>query len=154
MRKKSAGHNIQDVEAFKEKLKSFELKATPQRIAVHEAMLVLVHATADMVAEHISAAGSTRISVASVYNILSGMADLGIYARRLSPGNKMWFDVNSFKHLHAFDDENGTFIDIIDDDLVKSLEDRLKKTRVKGYKIDRMDVQLICRPARRKTLKK
>ena len=43
-----------DVETFRSILKGKGLKATPQRIAVHEAMLNLGHASADMVVEKLS----------------------------------------------------------------------------------------------------
>lgn len=148
-RKSSSVHVTLDTEAFKERLKELGLKATPQRIAVHEAMLSLTHASADMVADHIAMQGNTRVTVASVYNILSGMAGLGIYARRFSPENRMWFDINTFKHIHAYDASENAYIDIIDDDLVQRLEDSLKRTRVKGYRIDRADIQIICRPSRK-----
>lgn len=145
-RKSSESHPTLDVEAFKERLRSLGLKATPQRVAVHEAMISLTHASADMVAGHIAAEGRARVTVASVYNILSEMSGLGIYSRRLSSGNRMWFDVNAFNHVHGYDADNGTYIDIIDDELVKRLEDVLRKTRIKGYKVDWADIQLICRP--------
>jgi len=138
------------MEAFQGRLKELGLKATPQRSAVHEAMISLIHANADMVAEHISARSETRVTVASVYNILSGMSELGIYSRRMSPENKMWFDVNAFRHLHAYDAAEGTFIDIMDDELAKLFEDRLKRVRIKGYKFERADVQIICRPVKKK----
>ena len=41
------------IEGFKKVLKKHDLKATPQRIAVHEAMISLGHASADMVTEAI-----------------------------------------------------------------------------------------------------
>lgn len=43
------------IEEFKVLLRNKNLKATPQRVAVHEAMLSLGHASADMVVEHIKA---------------------------------------------------------------------------------------------------
>lgn len=149
MRRKTAGHGAPDVETFRQKLKDFGLKATPQRIAVHEAMISLVHATADMVADHVRSEGSTGITVASVYNILSGMADLGIYSRRLSPGSRMWFDVNTIRHIHVYDSTSDTFMDIFDDDLAGRIEDTLRRRRIKGYKMDRIDIQLICHPSRK-----
>ena len=42
-----------NVEEFKRLLKKHNLKATQQRIAVHEAMLALGHASADMVTDTI-----------------------------------------------------------------------------------------------------
>ena len=58
------------IEEFKKVLKKHDLKATPQRLAVHEAMISLGHASADMVTEAIAAKGTTKVTVASVYNIL------------------------------------------------------------------------------------
>ena len=66
-----------DMESFRRMLKSHDLKATPQRIAVHEAMIKLVHASADTVYEDIVKTGGCKITQASVYNILSSLADEG-----------------------------------------------------------------------------
>ena len=74
-------------------LKKNGLKATPQRLAVHEAMTHLGHASADQVAEFIDKKGETKITMASVYNTLCQMALLGIYSYRHSAANKMFFDV-------------------------------------------------------------
>ena len=74
---------------FRTLLRRHKLKATRQRLAVHEVMMGLYHASADMVAEELSLRGS-HVSVASVYNILSQLADEHIYTRRLSATNKMF----------------------------------------------------------------
>ena len=71
---------IKDEEAFRRQLKSRSLKLTPQRLAVHRAMCELIHASADMVQEHIGE--ECKISTVSIYNILSELADNGIYSRR------------------------------------------------------------------------
>ena len=100
------------IEQFKSALRRHAMKATPQRLAVHEAMLRLGHASADTVTEEIRKSASTNVTVASVYNILTNLAGLGIYKRRMSANNKMYFDVNTFKHIHLYDSENHTFKDI------------------------------------------
>ena len=66
------------IEEFKQILKKHSLKATPQRLAVHEAMISLGHASADMVTEAIEMKATTKVTVASVYNILTNPAILGI----------------------------------------------------------------------------
>ena len=143
-------HRCPTVEEFKQILKKHSLKATPQRLAVHEVMIELGHASADMVTEAIAAKGTTKVTVASVYNILTNLAMLGIYDYRLSSNNKMYFDVNTFKHIHFYDHDNHTFRDVIDDELVKLIESHLSRKRVKGYKIESFDIQLIGRPTRKK----
>ena len=143
-------HRCPTIEEYKVLLKKHSLKATPQRLAVHQAMIQLGHACADMVTEKIKEDGSAKVTVASVYNILTHMAMLGIYHYRLSANNKMYFDVNTFKHMHLYDSENHMFKDVVDDDLVALIESYLTRKRVKGYKIESIDIQLVARPTKKK----
>ena len=92
----------------------------------------------------------TKVTVASVYNILSHLALLGIYDHRLSSNNKMYFDVNTFKHMHIYDCENHEFKDVIDEELLSIVERHLLRRKFKGYRIENIDIQLIGRPSRRK----
>ena len=143
-------NKCQNLEDFKKVLKKHSLKATPQRLAVHEAMLELGHASADMVTEIISKKGEAKVTVASVYNILTNMAMLGVYDYRLSANNKMYFDVNTFKHMHLYDQENHVFKDVIDDELIEMIEAHLSRKRFRGYKVESIDIQLVGRPTRKK----
>ncbi len=143
-------HKCPNLEEFKAILKKHALKATPQRLAVHEAMITLGHASADMVTEEIKEKSTANVTVASVYNILTQMASLGIYHHRLSSNNKMYFDVNTFKHIHFYDQANHAFRDVIDDELIMLIESHLSRKKVKGYKIEGFDIQLIGRPTRKK----
>lgn len=137
-----------DLEKFRALLKKYDLKVTPQRIAVHEAMLALGHASADMVTEYIITRGKAKVTVASVYNILSQLTMLGIYNHRMSSNNKMYFDVNTFKHFHLYDTENNCYVDVVDDELQKVLDERLMSKHYKGYKVDDIDVQILCHPTK------
>lgn len=139
-----------DILQFKNILREKGLKATPQRLAVHDAMLKLGHASADMVAGQMEDAGISRITIASVYNILSTLADLKVYSRRLSSNNKMYFDVNTFKHIHIYDKANNEYRDVIDDELINLVEGKLKGRRFRGYTVDNIDIQIVCHPSRRK----
>lgn len=137
-------------EFFKSVLKKHGLKATPQRMAVHDAMMKLGHASADMVTETIKSEGIAKVTVASVYNILTHLALLGIYDHRLSSNNKMYFDVNTFKHMHLYDCENHVYKDVLDDELIQLVENHLSKKRFRGYKIEHIDIQLIGRPSKKR----
>ena len=143
-------HKCPNLEEFKAILKKHSLKATPQRLAVHQAMMDLGHASADMVTDAIKEKEAAKVTVASVYNILTQMAMLGIYHYRLSSNNKMYFDVNTFKHIHFYDQTNHVFRDVIDDELVQMIESHLSRKRVKGYKIESFDIQLVGKPTRKK----
>ena len=142
--------DLSAMDRFKSVLKRHSLKATPQRLAVHEAMLSLGHASADQVCELLDSKGGTRVTVASVYNILTQMTLLGIYTHRFSANNKMYFDVNGFKHFHLYDTVNNEFKDVMDDELLEMVESRIKSKRYRGYKVDGVDIQIICHPTTRK----
>ena len=143
-------HKCPTIEEYKNILKKHSLKATPQRLAVHEAMMSLGHACADMVTEAIKEKGSAKVTLASVYNILTHMAMLGVYNYRLCANNKMYFDVNTFKHIHFYDQDNHVFRDVIDDELVAMIESHLSRKRIKGYRVESIDIQLVGRPTRKK----
>ncbi len=141
-------HTAPGIEEFKKLLKKHSLKSTQQRLAVHNVMLKLGHASADMVTEEIRSQGTTNVTVASVYNILSQIALLGIYDHRMSANNKMYFDVNTFRHIHLYDYVNNTFKDVIDDDFMDNLDAYFAKKKFKGYRVECVDVQIVCRPSR------
>ena len=139
------------MDRFKSALKRHGLKATSQRLAVHEAMLDLGHASADQVGEWISARSDTRVTPASVYNILTQMTLLGVYVHRFSANNKMYFDVNTFRHVHLYDTVNNDYKDIMDEELLEMVESRVRSKRYRGYKVDGVDIQIICHPTTRKS---
>lgn len=143
-------HTCPDIEEFKKILKRHSLKATPQRIAVHEVMMELGHASVDMVADMLKKNTDIKITLASVYNILTQMAMLGVYHFRLSSNNKMYFDVNTFYHVHFYDKENHTFKDVMDEDLAAMIHSLLGRKRFKGYKVESIDIQIIGRPNKKR----
>lgn len=130
----------QDIEAYRKALKDKGLKATPQREAVHEVMMQLGHASVDQVREALKA----KVTTASVYNILSQMADAGIYSRRLSAEGKMYFDVNPTCRIHLYDPSTGMYLDIQDEEVVEYVETKYKRRRFKGFKVDGIDIQILC----------
>ena len=138
------------MDRYRSALKSHSLKATPQRLAVHEAMLSLGHASADQVCAWLRSRGTEKVTASSVYNILSQMALLGIYGHRLSANSKMYFDVNTFKHIHLYDAVNNDYKDVIDDDLLEMVEAKIKSKKFRGYKVEGVDIQIICHPTAKK----
>ena len=147
---RSTKRKAADEEAFRKRLKAHGLKVTGQRLAVHGAMMSLIHASAEQVRERIGS--SCRISLASVYNILSELADNNIYSRRLSANNKMYFDVFPERHVHLYDTRNNEYLDIDGQDLLDTIEAGLKRHRFRGYKIDGFDIQILCHPTRKKLI--
>lgn len=148
----NVGKHLTSEDTFKDILKKHALKATPQRMSVHRAMMSLGHASADQVSEWISSNGGAATTVASVYNILSQLTLLGVYTHRLSANNKMYFDINTNKHIHLYDQVNHEFKDIMDEEIMEAVEAKLLKgRRFRGYKVDGVDIQIICHPSSKKT---
>ena len=134
---------------FQTLLRRHRLKATRQRLAVHEVMMELGHASADLVRDELDRRG-LAVTAASVYNILSQLADHHIYARRLSATNKMYFDADSARHVHLYDRENHTWRDLApDDELQQLVTAHLKRRKFKGYTIEDIDIQLVAKPTRK-----
>ena len=149
MATQSTNPTMPTLDEFRTCLKRHGLKATRQRLEVHEAMRFLGHASADMVSEEIGRSGNVKVTVASVYNILSQLADLRIYNRRLSGNNKMYFDVNNFRHIHLYDRENHHYRDVFDEELMDLVQTHLKRRKFKGFTVEDIDIQLIARPTRK-----
>lgn len=144
---------IVDIGRFSELLRDRGFRVTKQRLAVHTAMLTLGHACADEVLEHIEdRQKGLEVSVSSVYNILSKMADLGLYNRIQGIGGKVVFDVNPGRHIHLYDTKVQQFKDIEDDELASLIEAQLKLRTFRGYRMDRFDLHIICHPSRKKKI--
>lgn len=140
---------VRSVEEFKTQLHRHGLKATRPRIAVHTVMMDLVHASPDQVVERFRESG-VKVTVASVYNILSELSDHHIYARRLSAAGKMFFDAIPEPHVHLYDRENHTYRDVVDEELSAIVEEHLGRRKFKGYSIEDIDIQFVVRPTKRK----
>ena len=146
---KTRGTGIPNLVQFRRMLGEKGLKATPQRLAVHEAMSALGHASAEEVSQWIAEHGEVSVSPASVYNILSTLADLGIYGRCSGRGGKKVFDVRAKQHFHLYDTRSEAWRDLEDPTLLSLLEAQLKGRRFRGYRIEGFELQLLCRPTRK-----
>ena len=134
---------------FRTQLRRHGLKTTRQRLAVHEAMMELEHASPDMVCEKLAEKG-LKVTASSVYNILDQLSDARIYSRRLSAGSKLFFDIVGVRHIHLYDRENHTFRNVEDPELAELITSRLKRRKFKGFTVEDIDIQLIARPTRNK----
>lgn len=138
------------MERFVAALKRNGMRATPQRKAVHKVMMEMGHACADMVADSLSSDKEVKVTVASVYNILTQLAAVGIYARRMSANNKMYFDVHPFRHVHLYDSVNHAYKDVVDDEFLNIVGNYFSGRRFRGYNIEDIDIQIVVRPTKRR----
>ena len=104
--------------------------------------------------DYLASSGSAvKVNTSSVYNILSQLALTGIYRHRLSANNKMYFDVNSARHIHLYDLSTHTFRDLPDDEFSEMVFAKLGRKRFKGFKIENVDVQILVRPTQKSSKK-
>lgn len=137
-----------NLDKFKITLKSRGLKATPQRIAVHNAMLSLVHASAEQVAGAILEQKGSRVTTSSVYNILEELTSLGIYRQLPSPDNRMYFDVDNSSHAHLFNKASSEFRNIQEEEIMQAIGEHFRNKRYRGLKVESIDLSIVCRPSR------
>lgn len=141
---------MSEIDRFKQILNEKGFKATPQRLAVHQAMLQLCHASADQVSAYIKEHNLATVSEASVYNTLNWLSSLGVYAFRMSRNNKLYFDVNNKRHIHLYDRVNHHFMEINDQTVIEQVEKLFKGRRWRGYRFEGIDISLVCRPSSKK----
>lgn len=141
------------MDEFRTMLRRHGLRATRQRLLVHEAMMQLEHASADMVYSLLSNK-EAGVTTAAVHNILSQLSDNRIYSRRMSAGSKMFYDVDNSRHVHMYDRENNTWRNLEDDGLGEMVQARLKRRRFKGYTMEGIDIQIVTVPSKNSKKKK
>ena len=129
---------------LREKLKEAGLKATPQRLAIYESMRKLGHASVDMVIEDLKDSFPS-LTVATIYNVLESFVNTGLLTRRFSSNNKMYFDVNVYEHAHFYDQDENSYMDFHDPELVRLVMDYLSTKKIDKFNVKTVDIQLVGR---------
>lgn len=127
---------------IKEILKGRGMKATPQRIAVYEAMKKLGHASADMVGE-VLRESYPSLTIATIYNVLEMFVESGLLKKRFSSNNKMYFDVNTFDHIHIYCSDSNSYQDYINQEFTDMVNSYFKNREIDGFNITDVDIQLV-----------
>lgn len=127
---------------LKNKIKEAGLKATPQRIAIYEAMRKLGHACVDMVTEELKTSFPT-LTIATIYNVLESFVNAGLLVRRFSSNNKMYFDVNVYEHAHFYNTEENSYEDYNDPELVRIVMEYISSKKIENFDLKSVDIQLV-----------
>lgn len=130
------------MQTTKEIIQESGLKATPQRIAVYETMKKLGHASADMVSGVLTEIYPS-LTKATVYNVLESFDRVGLLVRRYSSNNKMYFDVNTYDHVHLYDTARNGYKDYDDPELVALVNNYLSQKKIPGFSVKKIDIQII-----------
>lgn len=130
---------------YETKLKECGLKVTPQRLAVLEAVTVLLdHPTADEIGQFIRKK-YPNIGTGTVYKTLDMLVEKGIIRRVKTERGLLRYDAITESHHHLYCAISERIEDYYDDDLNKLLEDYFSRKKINGFHIDEIRLQIIGR---------
>lgn len=127
---------------LKEKLVANNLKITPQRIAVLEAVSKLQnHPCTERIITHIQKS-HPHIAIGTVYKILETFAQKGIISKVNTSHEKMRYDAITQKHHHLYSTSDDLIEDYFDEDLNEVLEQYFERKQIPGFQIQDIRVEI------------
>jgi Fur family peroxide stress response transcriptional regulator len=130
-------------EEARERLMKRNLKATPQRVVIYEALVNMNnHPTAEMIYEHIHS-NNPSISLATVYKTLDTFVDSKLADKVLSDHGVTRYDGYTDTHNHLYCTNTEELIDYEDEELVKMLEQYFESKRISNFKIHDIRLQVL-----------
>jgi len=124
-------------------LKDSNLKVTPQRIAVLEALNKLKdHPTADKIREYV-VKNHPNIAVGTIYKTLETFVEKGLVKKVKTEQDVMRYDSILDKHHHLYCEDTERIEDFFDDKLNAMLEDYFKKKKIPNFKVKDIKLQII-----------
>jgi Fur family peroxide stress response transcriptional regulator len=126
-----------------EKLKSVQLRVTPQRIAVLDALYGF---TSHPSAEEISRTVRTshpNIATGTIYHILETFTRAGLCRLVKTNRGAMLYDVVHDKHHHLYCEESERIEDYYDETLDALLEEYFRKKHINDFDIQDIRLQIV-----------
>jgi Fur family peroxide stress response transcriptional regulator len=124
-------------------LNNSNLKVTPQRTAVLEALYSLKnHPTADNIKEYV-VKNHPNIAVGTIYKTLEIFVVKGMIQKVKTEKGVMRYDAILDKHHHLYCEETEHIEDFFDDRLNNILEEYFKKKKIVGFKVKDIKLQII-----------
>ncbi len=124
-------------------LKNSNLKVTPQRIAVLEALNNLRdHPTADKIKEYV-VKNHPNIAVGTIYKTLETFVEKGLVKRVKTDEDVMRYDAILEKHHHLYCEDTEHIEDFFDDELNEMLEKYFQKKKIPNFKVKDVKLQII-----------
>ena len=129
-------------EQINQKLKDANLKVTPQRHAILEAVCRLGnHPTADMVIDYIRRT-HPGIATGTVYKVLDTLVDNHLVRRVKTDKDAMRYDAIMESHHHIYCAETERIEDYFDKDLDEMLQAYFQKKNLHNFKIEGIFLQI------------
>ena len=132
-----------DYEKIGQRLAEKQLKITPQRVAVLEALIELGnHPKAENIIEFIKK-NHPNIAVGTVYKTLETFVENDLVKMVKTDKDIMRYDAVLDKHHHLYCTESDRIEDYYNKELNEILENYFKKNAIKDFKIQDVKLQII-----------
>jgi Fur family peroxide stress response transcriptional regulator len=123
-------------------LKSYDLKVTPQRIAVMEAFSYLDdHPSAHKILEVIRQ-NHPSISAGTVYKTIDTLVQKGALKKVKTDKGVMRYDAVGNRHHHLYSTSSDRIEDYTDDELDKMLKEYFNSRNIPNFKVDSITLQI------------
>lgn len=124
-------------------LKDSNLKVTPQRVAVLEALNNLKnHPTADKIKEYVIK-NHPNIAVGTIYKTLETFVEKGLVKKVKTEKDVMRYDAILDHHHHLYCEDTERIEDFFDDQLNDMIEEYFKKKKIPNFKVKDIKLQII-----------
>ncbi|HOI28460.1 MAG TPA: transcriptional repressor [Melioribacteraceae bacterium] len=124
-------------------LKTSNLKVTPQRMAVLEALTSLKnHPTADNIKEYVIK-NHPNIAVGTIYKTLETFVEKGLIKKVKTERDVMRYDPILEAHHHLYCEESERIEDFFDDELNNILQKFFMKKKIPNFKVKDIKLQII-----------
>ncbi|MCU0471893.1 MAG: transcriptional repressor [Bacteroidales bacterium] len=128
---------------IRNKLIEKELKVTPQRIAILEAIIKLHnHPTAENIIDYIRN-NHPNIATATVYKVLDALASNELIKKVKTERDVMRYDAVIENHHHLYCSESDRIEDYTDNELNELLEKYFETKGIPDFKIEDIKLQII-----------
>jgi Fur family peroxide stress response transcriptional regulator len=128
---------------IRNKLVEKELKVTPQRMAILEAIIKLNnHPTAENIIDYIRK-NYPNIATATVYKVLDALVANELIEKVKTESDVMRYDAIMESHHHIYYSDSDRIEDYSDNDLNELLEKYFEKKKIPDFKIEDIKLQII-----------
>ncbi|HEX7358618.1 MAG TPA: transcriptional repressor [Ignavibacteriaceae bacterium] len=124
-------------------LRDSNLKVTPQRVAVLEALNNLKnHPTADKIKEYV-VKNHPNIAVGTIYKTLETFVEKGLVKKVKTEKDVMRYDAILENHHHLYCEDTERIEDFFDEELDNIIENYFRKKKIPNFKVKDIKLQII-----------
>lgn len=123
-------------------LNQHQLKITPQRIAVYEALIQLDHPDADEITQKVNVT-NPGIARGTIYNVLELLCQKEIVRKVKTDEGRMRYDPILEKHHHLYDEKSTKIYDYVDEELDVLLANYFAEKNIGNFDIKEIKLQIV-----------